>query len=382
MPNHYYEVPLPCRSRHFCGLTVAKDCSALGAKGEAGSVFEPLENFCKCGLGNIKPTTSADPQPTETTSTRDAEQKEIPSCGVDCLNAEAYNQCEYGDPECACKPETLNQIVTGSVDCVAKACDSKVEVLKLLENWCKCNVGDSPSTSTTSARPTKSATTSEEPTKTATTEEPTETATTPHTFATTKPPVLPVITQTLTLTTTWYPEETDGPVPTGETSEEPAPTIPGPDTPIYPTTPDSPGTICTYPLRDEREMHDHTGYFPNLKIHASSSVTTMGPIKYPKYMVFVPVSDFILETAHLEHGLYNLGHGLFRDEDGVWFDDGEIERAEGLHESVRRGEDGEMYRKRTDGVFNGLYVGLERRAAMVRNGFNSVMCIAHNVLIS
>ena len=133
-------------------------------------------------------------------------------------------------------------------------------------------------------------------------------------------------------------------------------------------------------------IDDHTGYFPNLKIHSSSSVTTleeqMEQIDYSKYMVFNPVSDFILETTVLEHGLYHFGHGLFRNEDGEWFDDGELERPEGLHESVRRGEDGEMYRKRTDGVFAGLYVGLERRATIVTNGFNSVMCIAHNVLIS
>ncbi|ELR05848.1 hypothetical protein GMDG_07621, partial [Pseudogymnoascus destructans 20631-21] len=92
-------------------------------------------------------------------------------------------------------------------------------------------------------------------------------------------------------------------------------------------------------------IDDHTGYFPNLKIHSSSSVTKleeqMEQFDYSKYMVFNPVSDFIQETAVLEHGLYNCGHGLFRDEDGEWFDDGELERPEGLHESVRRGEDGE-----------------------------------------
>jgi len=129
-------------------------------------------------------------------------------------------------------------------------------------------------------------------------------------------------------------------------------------------------------------IDDYTGYFPNLKIHASSSVITMEQIEYSKYMVFKPVSDFILEAANLEHGLYNFGYGLFLDEGGVWFDDGEIERAEGLDESVLLGDDGELYRKRTDGVFNGLYVGLERRATRVENGFNSVICIAHNVLIN
>jgi hypothetical protein len=38
-----------------------------------------------------------------------------------------------------------------------------------------------------------------------------------------------------------------------------------------------------------------------------------------------------------------------------------------------------MYRKRLDGVFDGLFVGLERRATRVENGDNSVMCIAHSV---
>ncbi|OJD20506.1 hypothetical protein ACJ73_08159 [Blastomyces percursus] len=41
-------------------------------------------------------------------------------------------------------------------------------------------------------------------------------------------------------------------------------------------------------------IDDHTGYFPNLTIHASSSVITMeqmGQIEYSKYMVFKPVSD-------------------------------------------------------------------------------------------
>ncbi|KFZ01542.1 hypothetical protein V500_00719 [Pseudogymnoascus sp. VKM F-4518 (FW-2643)] len=132
-------------------------------------------------------------------------------------------------------------------------------------------------------------------------------------------------------------------------------------------------------------IDDYTGYFPSLKIHASSSVITMEQIEqieYSKYMVFKPVSDFILEAANLEHGLYNFGYGLFLDEGGVWLDDGEIERAEGLDESVLLGDDGELYRKRTDGVFNGLYVGLERRATTVGNGDDSVMCIAHNVLIN
>ena len=129
-------------------------------------------------------------------------------------------------------------------------------------------------------------------------------------------------------------------------------------------------------------IDDHTGYFPNLSIHASSSVIIMEKSEYWKYMVFIPVADFMMETTNLEHGLYNFGHGLFRAEDGVCFDDGEIERDEGLDESVLLGDDGELYRKRTDGVFNGLFVGLERRVAIVDNGENSVMCIAHNVLIN
>jgi hypothetical protein len=131
-------------------------------------------------------------------------------------------------------------------------------------------------------------------------------------------------------------------------------------------------------------IDDHTGHFPNLKIHSSSSVTTlegqMEQIDYSKYMVLKPVSDFMLETANLEHGIYNFGYGLFLGEGGVWLDDGEIERTEGRDELVLLGDDGELYRKRTDGVFSGLFVGLERRVAY--NGDNAVMYIAHNVLIS
>lgn len=132
-------------------------------------------------------------------------------------------------------------------------------------------------------------------------------------------------------------------------------------------------------------MDDHTGYFPNLTVHVSSSVIalkqTTEQIQYSKYMVFKPVSDFILEAGNLEHGLYNFGYGLFLGENGVWFDDGEIERNGSLDESVLLGDDGELYRKRTDGLFNGLFVGLERRVAIVEKGDNSVTCIAHNVLV-
>ncbi|OBT85623.1 hypothetical protein VE02_05171 [Pseudogymnoascus sp. 03VT05] len=116
-------------------------------------------------------------------------------------------------------------------------------------------------------------------------------------------------------------------------------------------------------------IDDHTGYFPNLKIHASTSVIIKERIEYPK-------------VEYLKYmGLDNFGDGLFRDEDGAWSDDGKFGRADGLDESIWLGEDGEMYRKRTDGVFNGLFVGLERRVAMVVNGENSAICIAHIVLI-
>jgi hypothetical protein len=125
-------------------------------------------------------------------------------------------------------------------------------------------------------------------------------------------------------------------------------------------------------------IDDHTGYFPKSKIHSSSSMITMGQVQYSKYMVLIPVSDFMLETANLDHGLYNFRDGLFQDQDGVWFDDGEIEWAKGLDKSICLGDDGEMYRKRSAGVFNGLFVGLERRVAVVYNG---VVCVAHIVLI-
>jgi hypothetical protein len=70
---------------------------------------------------------------------------------------------------------------------------------------------------------------------------------------------------------------------------------------------------------------------------------------------------------------------LDQDEYALWYDDGEVERAESLDNSICRGKDGEMYRKRTNGVFTDLFVGLERRLAILDNG---VICIAHIVLIN
>ncbi|OBT60497.1 hypothetical protein VE03_10047 [Pseudogymnoascus sp. 23342-1-I1] len=297
----------------------SSNCVADACQGE-GPVFEPLEDYCRCELGNIEPTTTAAPQPTETPAACDAEQKAIPSCVVDCLNAEAYDLCEDGDPECACKPETLEQIAKDSADCVAKDCDGKVEVLQPLKNWCKCTIGDSSSTSTT-AKPTKTATTSEEPTKTATTseepaktsttsenptetattDEPTETATTadPTTLSTAVTTSKPVTltstftittchsnktacatgeaTKTLTLTTTWCPEETERPIPTGEAPEEPAPTAPGPDTPIYPTTPGSLGTTyipSATPIRPSQPTFEAAG----VMVHQSSGFAVVAVV--------------------------------------------------------------------------------------------------------
>ncbi|KFY33976.1 hypothetical protein V494_07157 [Pseudogymnoascus sp. VKM F-4513 (FW-928)] len=233
------------------------DCVADACEGE---VFKPLEAYCKCQLEHVKPTTtSAAPEPTETPSTCDAEQKKIPSCAVDCLNAQAYDLCEDGDPECACKSETLKKIVKGSAACVASECDGKVELFKPLKNWCKCKVGEEPSTSTTakptetstaSEEPTETSTASKEPTETLTTDEPTDSATTAipttsstawtnSTITTTSTATITSCTacatseeETVTLTITTCPEGTDTPVPTA----------PGPDTPVYPTTPGSPGT--------------------------------------------------------------------------------------------------------------------------------------------
>lgn len=237
------------------------ECVAAACAGE-GSVFEPLEAYCACELGNVKPTTTATPQPTETAAPNcDAENKAIPTCAVDCLNSEAYKQCPDGDADCVCKSGTLKDIVKDSAKCVKEACDGKVEVFKPLKDWCKCTVGEEPApttsaepTKTASEEPTDTATTSEEPTETATTsDEPTDTATAEPT--TSKPATLTSTyytttihtvtschnrtacatgraTQTLTMTTTWCPDETSGPVPTG----------PGPESSIYPTTPGSPGT--------------------------------------------------------------------------------------------------------------------------------------------
>lgn len=105
----------------------------------------------------------------------------------------------------------------------------------------------------------------------------------------------------------------------------------------------------------------------------------MGLIKYLKFIVLILVSDFKLETANLDHRLYNFRDGLFQDEKGVWYDDREVKQAKGLDNPIYISEDGEMYCKRTHGVFNDLFVGLERRVGLVDNG---IMCIAYNVLIN
>jgi hypothetical protein len=135
---------------------------------------------------------------------------------------------------------------------------------------------------------------------------------------------------------------------------------------------------------DDNLNDDENGIFPiwNCKIHRGSSVIALGNTKCTKIMVLIPESNFI--QRKLDGGLYEvtdglgngLGDGLFTDDCGMWYDDGEVERAaDSIDSLIHRGTDGELYRR--ERVFNGLYVALERRAVWI----GSVTCIAHIVLL-
>lgn len=92
----------------------------------------------------------------------------------------------------------------------------------------------------------------------------------------------------------------------------------------------------------------------------------------------------ILESAFtrgkFNDGLYEitggLGNGLFTNNCGVWYDDGEVERvAHNLGSSIHRGTDGELYQR--EPKLNNLYVAIERRVVWI----GGVIYIAHIVLL-
>ncbi|KFY65655.1 hypothetical protein V496_02424 [Pseudogymnoascus sp. VKM F-4515 (FW-2607)] len=74
----------------------------------------------------------------------------------------------------------------------------------------------------------------------------------------------------------------------------------------------------------------------------------LGDMKCRKIMVLIPESAFT--RGKFDDGLYEitggLGDGLFTDNCGVWYDDGEVERiGHNLGSSIHRGTDGELYRR-------------------------------------
>lgn len=83
----------------------------------------------------------------------DALEKKIPSCATECVNAAAPPSCKDGGIECNCQPDTLEQIIKDSSDCVAKACKGQGPVFPPLREWCQCRVGK-PTKTTTTAKPT------------------------------------------------------------------------------------------------------------------------------------------------------------------------------------------------------------------------------------
>lgn len=119
---------------------------------------------------------------------------------------------------------------------------------------------------------------------------------------------------------------------------------------------------------------DYIGVFPNRKIYAGSMIY-LGRQMHMKVMVLIPGSELIVGNNNVD-GFYNARDGLFAHEDGNWYDDGEIEWADGLDATIHLGEDGEMYRQRMDGIFQSFFVALERRVAVV----DAVTYIAHIVL--
>lgn len=150
------------------------DCVAEACK-DAGPVFPPLRDYCQCLVPDTTPPTSTTSEVPAPTSTCSAEEEKIPECAQSCVNDEAYKYCEPGELECSCAPETLEKIIEGAADCVAKACKDAGPVFPPLRDWCECQIGDDDDddTTTTSApvEPTETSTsTTAEPTASETSE--------------------------------------------------------------------------------------------------------------------------------------------------------------------------------------------------------------------
>lgn len=120
--------------------------------------------------------------------------------------------------------------------------------------------------------------------------------------------------------------------------------------------------------------YDYIGVFPNRKIYAGSMIY-LGRQRYMKAMVLIPGSELIVGNNNV-NGFCSARDGLSVHEDGIWYDDGENEWADGLDATIHLGEDGEMYRQRMDGIFQSFFVALERKVTVV----DAVTYIAHIVL--
>lgn len=121
-------------------------------------------------------------------------------------------------------------------------------------------------------------------------------------------------------------------------------------------------------------IDDYTDHFTNLKINKYSSITTVEGTQYLKLMVLKLVSDYRPQYLNIDHGLYDLGDGLFSGDFGELYDDGEVECAI-ADKSVCCGDDGELYQRNS--AFKDLLVGLERRGVVV----DCDVYIAHIVLL-
>ena len=222
----------------------AADCVAKACK-DAGPVFPPLRDYCECLVPETTPPTSTSeaPAPTPTCA---AEEEKIPDCAQSCVNDEAYKYCEPGELECSCAPETLEKIIEGAADCVAKACKDAGPVFPPLRDWCECQIGgddDDDTTTTTSApvEPTETSTsTTDEPTASETSETAPPTSTSEPATPTETPVEPPTETscaadETTTVTVTNTVCETSQPGGPQYPTNVPVP--PSPSTPVVPPPP-------------------------------------------------------------------------------------------------------------------------------------------------
>ncbi|KAJ6438206.1 CFEM domain-containing protein [Purpureocillium lavendulum] len=84
----------------------------------------------------------------------DALEKKVPVCAQPCVNYEAKKYCTPGDLDCGCDPKTLEKIIADSATCVSNACKGEGAVFPPLRAWCKCIIGEKPTKTKTTTKPT------------------------------------------------------------------------------------------------------------------------------------------------------------------------------------------------------------------------------------